>query len=669
MNYDKIATRETIATDNRGALGHKATEQGEDRRLGWLIACGLLSVLIVLWGRGVGAQETSTTAEVSSRLAAELVRYFPAVTGEILKVEGRHIYVDLGVKDEVWTGLRLSVFRQGEALKHPTTGAVVGHDEHILGQMTLVRLSENHSVGVYIQTEDQTAEDVQPGDKVRLTAGRIRVSLLPPSGPLPTGLSPVELSEELRGALEATGRFRVEGAERVNTWLLEHGVTATAAVQAPYLQRLTKSLRTPYVVQSILKAAQGQSILALHLLAATQTEPVAIASAVLSGQAGPAVVATPPSGAPDPVPEGSNRLGGLFRQPFPTQPSGQLWNIAKGMTELHRFDDELIGFDAGDPDGDGRVEVVVATESHISLFQLSESGLQLIDTLEVSKQGRLLSAQLIRLHAGSQLGIVVNQQVDTEGIDSFVLLLQGQQLAYWQKHIYETLLAVDRDGDGINERIWGQGLDDQEFFGRDHVREYRPENGKLKVQGTLEMPYPFRATGAALVRLGSATGAVPHVVFVDERNRLRVYLDQAKLWESADFVGGSYAEARLGQNGEVDATIGKIITHAFPFEPIPEAVDVDGDGVEEALIIRNGASLAGVIPNRTRYATGDIALLKAGPYGFNLSPVSPKFDGMVSGISVVLVPTPRLLIAVSKRQGILGKKRQTLIFSSRLPLG
>lgn len=86
-----------------------------------------------------------------------------------------------------------------------------------------------------------------------------------------------------------------------------------------------------------------------------------------------------------------------------------------------------------------------------------------------------------------------------------------------------------------------------------------------------------------------------------------------------------YAEAQLAQSGDVDILIGETITNAFPFEPIPEAVDVDGDGVEEVLVIRNRASLGGVLPNRTRFSTGDIALLRAGPYGYNLSPVSPKF--------------------------------------------
>ncbi len=666
MNYDKMAKRKSVI-DSLSDLGHRA--------VGWLLACVLISLTMWLWGLGAWAQETAPTTSVSSQLASELVRYFPPVTGEVIKVDGGHIYVDLGAKDEVWTGLRLSVFRQGEALKHPSTGAVVGYDEQILGHITLVRLSENHSVGVYLQAEGETAGGgvIQPGDQVRLTAGRVRLSLLPPVGPLPTNQTPAGLSTQLRNALEATGRFRVESAERVNAWLLERKVAPAAAVHSPHLQMLTKALQTPYVVQPDLKVAQGQSILALRLLAATQTEPVAVASAVLPGQVGTAVVAAPPSGDPVPVPpaavpsEGSGKFGGLFRQPLQIQPGGLPWNIAEGMMELHRFDDELIGFDAGDLDGDGRVEVVVLTESSLSLYQLSEQSLQLIDVFEAGT-GRLISAQLLRLPSASPLGIVVNQQVDTEGVDSFVLTLQEQRLAYWQKHLYETLLAVDSDGDGINDRVWGQAVDHQQFFSRDHVREYTPGNHKLQFQDNLKVPYTFRATGATLVRLSAETGAAPYLVFVDERNRLRIYRDQAKLWESADFVGGSYAAAQLDQGGEIDVTIGKVITNAFRFEPIPEVIDVDGDGVEEVLVIRNGASLGGVLPNRTRFSSGDIALLRVGPYGYNLSPVSPRFDGMVSGVSVVTSPTPGVLIAVSKRRGILGRKRQTIIFLSRLPL-
>jgi len=663
MSYDMMAKIKTV-TDHRGHRGSRLDRNHHLICWQWWVIGVMMYTLI--GGLGVRAQEAGSLESVASQLSAELVRYFPPVTGEVLKVEGRHLYTDLGTKDEVWTGLRLLVFRQGEALKHPTTGAVVGHDELQLGQMTLVQLSENHAVGIYLPDDESVS--VQPGDKVRLTAGRIDVSLVPSIGPLPVNVSQTAVGAQLKDALEATGRFRVQGAERVNAWLLERNVAPAAAVEPPYLQMLTKSLKTPYLVQPVLKTAQGQSILALRLLAATQTEPVAEASAVLTGTAGG--VASPTA----PAPSAQNQLatqdkfGGLFIQPLMAQPGGFPWNLAEGMTELYRFEDELIGLDAGDPDGDGRVDVVIATEDRISLYQLSGQKLELVDTLRVDVQGHFISAQLVQLDANSPLGIVVNYQVGTENIAAFVLALQGQKLVYWQRRIYETLLAVDRDGDGINDRIWGQPFDETRFFARDTVREYLPGNGQLQFQNNLKVPYPFRATGAVLAGLGTGAETERHLVFIDERHHLQVYYGEDKLWESSDSVGGSYAQAQLPQGGEVDIRIGDLITNAFSFEPIPEVVDVDGDGVDEVLVIRNGASLGGVVPNRTRYTTGDVALLRAGPYGYTLSPVSPKFDGMVSGVSVVPNPTPGVLIAVSKRQGILGRKRQTIIFLSRLPL-
>jgi hypothetical protein len=350
------------------------------------------------------------------------------------------------------------------------------------------------------------------------------------------------------------------------------------------------------------------------------------------------------------------------------QPGGFPWNLAEGMTEIHHFDDVLVGLDAGDPDGDGRVDVVMATESRVSLYQLSGQKLQLVDEIKADRQGHFMSAQFVQLDAASPLGIVVNHQVKTDGVESFVLALQGQKLIYWQTRIYETLLAVDSNGDGVNDRIWAQTLDRARFFSRDAVRVYLPGNGKLQFQNNLKMPYALRATGAVLANLGTGSEAERHLVFVDERNHLEVYRGKDKLWQSSDTVGGSYAQAQLPQGGEMDVRIGDQLMNTFPFEPIPEPVDVDGDGVDEILVIRNSASLGGVVPNRARYTTGDIALLKAGPYGFTISPVSPKFDGMVSGVSVVPHPSPGVLIAISKRQGVFGNKQQTIIFLSHLPL-
>ena len=114
----------------------------------------------------------------------------------------------------------------------------------------------------------------------------------------------------------------------------------------------------------------------------------------------------------------------------------------------------------------------------------------------------------------------------------------------------------------------------EQCFERGRVRQYRLTNGTLKAKGTIKLPSAFRATGAALAKL-EAEGP-QHLVFVDARHHLRVYRGSEELWKSPSSVGGSYTY------GEVEQTItrGDVITQSFFFEPIPAAVDLDGDGID-----------------------------------------------------------------------------------------
>jgi hypothetical protein len=290
--------------------------------------------------------------------------------------------------------------------------------------------------------------------------------------------------------------------------------------------------------------------------------------------------------------------------------------------------------------------------------------LALIDAFKASRQGTFISAQFLRLGDASPLGIVVNHQVSQDGIDAFILSLQDGKLGFWQRHAYETLLAVDSDGDGLNDKVWGQALDEETFFRRGRVRRYRPGKHQLEFQDAWVIPYAFRATGAALAQLQDKSAR--QLIFIDEKRRLQIYRDQEKVWESPTQVGGSDAYAELPQTGELDFRIGDVLKQSFPFEPIPVTVDLDGDGIEEVLVIRNSASLGGVLPNRTQFRSGDVAVLRTGPYGHSLSPISPEFDGTVSGLAIAPSRQPSLFVAVTKSQGLLGQTQQTIVFLSQL---
>jgi hypothetical protein len=283
--------------------------------------------------------------------------------------------------------------------------------------------------------------------------------------------------------------------------------------------------------------------------------------------------------------------------------------------------------------------------------------LEMVATFTATRQGKLLSVQLMRLGAAQPIGLVVNQQIPGYGMDSFILALRDKKLVLWQEHFYDILLAVDTDNDGVKETLWGQPFHARDFFLSGAVRQYMPVNGALQPQQEVLVPYMFRATGAALAKL--STNGQQTLVFVDSQNMLRVFHDKEDLWKSPERVGGSYTY------GEIEQTISRdVMKFPFFFEAIPLAQDLNGDGIDEVFVVSN-ASNFGFVPNLQQYSGGSIALLREENYGYSLSPISPQFNGIVSGIMAVPGTPPALLIAITKPKGFFGQGGTTTLFLSR----
>ena len=244
-------------------------------------------------------------------------------------------------------------------------------------------------------------------------------------------------------------------------------------------------------------------------------------------------------------------------------------------------------------------------------------------------------------------------------MDSFLLTLEGNELVRQQKGLPDILLAVDTDGDGLNDSIWGQRFDREDFFRRGQVRQYELRDGHLKRQRKVSLPGGFRATGAALAHLGGLGRR--QLVFVDERHKLQVYDGETRRWKSGASVGGSYVFAAVS----IQRSPQVAEQAQFDFEAIPAVVDFDGDGIDEVLIPQNQAQL-GVVPNLNLYSGGHVTMMRQTPQGFTLSPISPEFDGVVSGVAVLRGHAPGILVAVSKREGVLRQRRQTILYLKRL---
>ena len=639
------------------------------------------------------AQEARSLDTIMTGVATELAQRFPPVTGEVIKVEPDQVYLSVGGRENLMPGMQLVLFRAGAPLKHPTTGETLGQLEQELGIVTVTQVAERYAVAA--PTHLIGAQAIQVGDKIRITAGRIAVGLLPLVNQTRQTIADDVFADALQRALEATERFRVASQDRVSIWLINRGTSPQGVPPSEFLPELAQALQLSYLLMPTVKDLRGTLVLELLLLAPAQPQtPVATASAILPPQVlvqrppeppapmreavplAPSAPPPPQQPAPAPptvaqkvtpeappvaqpaAPAAKQELRGVFKTPPPQRAAGSEWNIAASLTKLRDIPQFLVSIDGGDLDGDGTIEVAMIMGAQVSLYRFVEGEkLDLVATFTATRQGKLLSVQLMRLGATQPIGLVVNQQIPGHGMESFILALRDKKLVLWQEHIYDILLAVDTDGDGVKETLWGQPFHARDFFLSGVMRQYMPVNGALQPQQEVLVPYMFRATGAALAKL-SANGQRT-LVFVDSQNMLRVFHNKEDLWKSPEKVGGSYTF------GEIEQTISRdVMKFSFFFEAIPLAQDLDGDGIDEVLVVSNASSFS-FVPNLQQYSGGSIALLREENYGYSLSPISPQFNGIVSGIIAVPGTPPALLIAITKPKGFFGQGGTTTLFLSR----
>lgn len=636
----------------------------------------VLFVVFLLFGP-VLAQPDRSLETVLTDLAANLAQHFPTLRGEVVQVDGEQITLNVGVQDAILAGMQLDVWREGETLAPPTTGTAVGQLEEELGTLTVVHVFPDHSIAQRVDPTETRA--IHVGDQVRLSAGRIAVGLLPTTGRVEHAVPSPTLEADIAQALDATGRFRTLPADRTRIWLLERDVPITAPLAPALFPELAQALQVSYLVMPHVQDVQGQATLELALLSPFQEIPIVAPTARLPQSAlvqetpPPLLVPPPPtpsqtlpSPAPAPVasPPLEQRLAWLFEDLHGVQPDSIEWNFSTTLVEIHRLPERIQGLDAGDVDADGQNEVAIVTDSRVMLYRLQEERLELLGTSAPVRQGSLMSVQLLRV--GQELGVVVNHYRVGHGMDAYILTLQGQQLVPWQDGIPAILLAIDGDGDGTKETVWSQPFDRQWFFQRGRVQQWLLTSEGLVAQDKLAMPFAFRATGAALMQLDA--GEPRTLVFVDEQHQLQVYSDEEKVWNSAPGIGGSYASASLVRfltNGD---------TQNIPvfFDGIPAILDVDGNGTDEALLPRNLGYLRvtpfdTIIPHPTRVAHGDIVLLQHLNDRFTLRPISPRFKGVVSGLAALPGRLPRVVVGISRRQGIVGQQEDTILFLARIP--
>jgi hypothetical protein len=248
--------------------------------------------------------------------------------------------------------------------------------------------------------------------------------------------------------------------------------------------------------------------------------------------------------------------------------------------------------------------------------------------------GRIISVQLADVDGDGVLEVVANRYHPDPNIllSSFVLGTKDGKPVTVFKNGNDILWAVDADGSGVKKTLWAQPFSNETFFKKGQAQRVVLKGDRLVRDAAVRVPSTFRATGATLTNIAGKD--IRALVFVDEYQRLRVTVGSEDAWRSSSPVGGgSYLRLELLKSG----TSARVSRSAFfDFEPVPVAVDLDGDGVEEVVVPQNQIE-------------GHLAILFRGPAGYRFQSINSGFEGTITALGVIPGENPPTLIAAVVR--------------------
>src|SRR3989442_13355742 len=210
-------------------------ESGCDKLSPAMVKCRLpacasaLLALLLLAAAGATAQTAPPTLGV---LVNQVLTLVPKVNGEVLEVQGTTLTLSLGQRDGLVAGVDLTAYREGRELRHPKTGEILGRTEEVLGRVTVQRVQEAYATGAVVE-----GTDIRPGDKVRVSAGKIKVNLLPIVEGVRGDLAEA-VTYELIEALNRTGRFQIALGDAVNVWLAPQGIRRPGVLEGRGLRQV-----------------------------------------------------------------------------------------------------------------------------------------------------------------------------------------------------------------------------------------------------------------------------------------------------------------------------------------------------------------------------------------------------------------------------------------------
>ena len=548
----------------------------------------LLLAFMILFGASAGpahAQENDYRKALGL-ISDKLHRSFPNLRGSVVALKGGDLYLSLGGKDKVVKGVKLNVYRTGAPFRHPATGVVLGALEEEIGELEVVDVREKFSIARMVRLRPGTELSPRVKDTVRMSASKIRLTILPFVNRTKESFSMEELTRELGRQLLKSGRFDVYDADRLQVWFLESGIAADEILKGQNPIRLRNQVRADMALESEVREIRGKKILSTRLLSLTTRKElfkaVAVADELPFEQGRPKVQDLRRG-------EGGGRSSPA-NESFVLNREG-LSSVGGGV-KRHFFNKVTFrGLSVADVDGDGKKEVALITSGQVIVYRFEQNGKREIARFDGGAGNDFRWLDVADMNGDGAPEFYLASYRSGE-LFSMVLQFKGGKFVTLRKNdrTFYRLLRVRRPGKGAKIPdseayvLLGQreGIDEP-FAGS--IYRYHWSGGKLAPAAPYALPPGLTILGFGLWDINK-DGALD-VIEVGEDDRLKVFSRNGEeIYASSEAYGAPVHKVSLSAETE-NVEDRESADSGLSIRPRVLVEDVDKDGVDEVLVVRN----------------------------------------------------------------------------------
>ncbi len=321
----------------------------------------------------------------------------------------------------------------------------------------------------------------------------------------------------------------------------------------------------------------------------------------------------------------------------PYQPGVVERGILTNFQSLMTIKDEIIAVCSADVTGDKKTEIVVAYDHGIEIFRDNLKGrLKSIKKIEGPQYLDIIGVDAADIDKNGKAEIFITRiRRETGDLESQVLEYDNKQFLAKVKKLGWYFRVTGINSESETPVLYGQKKGPFGPYSGGRVFKMNFENGQYVPGDGLRVPDGFNVM--SLVTAQFFAEDRPGFLYTDKKGRLVIFNDTGKVeWESDYGFGGSklfYYFAKKDDHLR-ETFVEKTDRRGVFFQPGNIVADVDSDGKNEIIAIKNHDSAENTFKEVRRFKKGSLDILSWSEMGLSSAYIPKNLPGQITGMTI-----------------------------------